>query len=159
MDVVSLAAAGFENVVTPLGTALTPDQATLLRRSTSRVYLLFDSDPAGLKATFRAGDMLLASGVHPSVVTLPVGEDPDTLVRKVGATGSSNTWTRPSTCSIESCRSSRTEITSQASRDSGLLWIASCRPYVRSKIRPFATSMFRGCPIARGFAVTPSKGS
>lgn len=87
VDVVSLAAAGFENVVAPLGTALTPDQATLLRRSTSRVYLLFDSDPAGLKATFRAGDILLASGVHPSVVTLPVGEDPDTLVRKVGAAG------------------------------------------------------------------------
>ena len=87
VDVVSLAASGFENVVAPLGTALTADQATLLRRSTSRAYLLFDSDPAGLKATFRAGDTLLASGVHPSVVTLPVGEDPDTLVRKVGATG------------------------------------------------------------------------
>ncbi len=87
MDTVSLAAAGFENVVAPLGTALTAQQAALLRRYTSRVHILFDSDPAGLKATFRAGDVLLVAGLHPSVVTLPPGEDPDTLVHKEGAAG------------------------------------------------------------------------
>ena len=87
MDAVSLAAAGFENAVAPLGTALTPEQAALLRRYTTRVHLLFDSDSAGLKATFRAGDVLLAAGLHPSVVTLPQGEDPDTLVHKEGAEG------------------------------------------------------------------------
>jgi DNA primase len=85
MDVVSLAAHGFENVVAPLGTALTPEQAQLLARYTTRVILLFDSDAAGLKATFRAGDTLLESGRHPAVVTLPPGEDPDTLVRTQGA--------------------------------------------------------------------------
>jgi DNA primase len=85
MDVVSLAAHGFENVVAPLGTALTPEQAKLLARYTKRVFLLFDSDSAGLKATFRAGDTLLGEGLHPAVVTLPVGEDPDTLVRGQGA--------------------------------------------------------------------------
>jgi DNA primase len=85
MDVVSLAARGFENVVAPLGTALTPEQAKLLARYTKRVFLLFDSDSAGLKATFRAGDALLEEGLHPAVVTLPVGEDPDTLVRRQGA--------------------------------------------------------------------------
>jgi len=84
MDVVSLAAAGFENVVAPLGTALTPEQAKLLSRYTTRVILLFDSDKAGLKATFRAGDVLLEAGLHPAVATMPAGEDPDTLVRSGG---------------------------------------------------------------------------
>ena len=84
MDVVSLAARGFENVVAPLGTAMTRDQARLLSRYTNRVLLLFDSDAAGLKATFRAGDVLLEEKLHPAVVTLPEGEDPDTVVRKEG---------------------------------------------------------------------------
>lgn len=87
MDVVSLAAHGFENVVAPLGTAMTPEQARLLGRYAKRVVLLFDSDPAGLKATFRAGDTLLEEGLHPAVATLPPGEDPDTLVRRRGASG------------------------------------------------------------------------
>lgn len=84
MDVVSLAAHGFENVVAPLGTALTPEQASLLGRYSKRVVLLFDSDSAGLKATFRAGDVLLEAGLRPVVVTLPEGEDPDTVVRGEG---------------------------------------------------------------------------
>jgi DNA primase len=71
--------------VAPLGTALTPEQAKLLSRYTTRVLLLFDSDAAGLKATFRAGDTLLEAGLHPAVVTLPPGEDPDTLVHAGGA--------------------------------------------------------------------------
>jgi len=85
MDVVSLAAHGFEHVVAPLGTALTPEQAKLLARYCTRVLLLFDSDAAGLKASFRAADVLLAAGMHPAVVTLPPGEDPDTVVRSEGA--------------------------------------------------------------------------
>lgn len=84
MDVVSLAAHGFENVVAPLGTAMTPEQAKLLGRYAQRIFLLFDSDAAGLKATFRAGDVLLEEGLHPAVVTLPPGEDPDTMVRTQG---------------------------------------------------------------------------
>ncbi len=84
MDVVSLAAAGFEHAIAPLGTAFTAEQAQLLSRYCSRAYLLFDSDAAGLKATFRVADALLQAGVRPSVVTLPDGEDPDTLVRSEG---------------------------------------------------------------------------
>ncbi len=87
MDLVSLAAAGFEHVVAPLGTALTEEQARLLKRYTSRVLILFDSDAAGLRATFKAADLLLAEGLHPLVVTFPPGEDPDTLVRSEGAEG------------------------------------------------------------------------
>lgn len=85
MDVVSLAAHGFENVVAPLGTALTPEQAKLMGRYAKRILLLFDSDTAGLRATFKAGDLLLEEGLHPAVVTMPPGEDPDTLVRGEGA--------------------------------------------------------------------------
>jgi DNA primase len=85
MDVVSLAAHGFETAVAPLGTALTPDQARLLSRYCNQAFLLFDSDSAGLRATFKAGDVLLEAGVHASVVTLPDGEDPDTLVRGEGS--------------------------------------------------------------------------
>lgn len=84
MDVVSLAAAGFANVVAPLGTAMTVEQARLLSRYTTRVLLVFDSDKAGLKATFKSADILLEAGLHPAVVTLPPGEDPDTLVRSAG---------------------------------------------------------------------------
>ncbi len=87
MDVVALAAGGVENAVAVLGTAMTPEQATLLRRYTSRALLLFDSDEAGLRATFRAGDVLLTAGVHPSVVSFPEGEDPDTVIRAEGEEG------------------------------------------------------------------------
>jgi DNA primase len=87
MDALSLSARGIENVVAPLGTSMTEEQAKLLARYCSRVYLLFDSDPAGLRASFRAGDVLLAAGLHPSVVTLPPGEDPDTVVQKEGPEG------------------------------------------------------------------------
>ncbi|GMR13841.1 MAG: DNA primase [Gemmatimonadota bacterium] len=87
MDAVSMAAVGIQNVVAPLGTALTREQAALLKRYAKRVLLLFDSDAAGIKATFRAGDVLLEAGLHPSVVTFPDGEDPDTIVQKEGAAG------------------------------------------------------------------------
>ncbi len=87
MDALSLSARGIENVVAPLGTSMTEEQARLLARYCSRVFLLFDSDPAGLKASFRAGDVLLAAGIHPSVVTLPPGEDPDTVVQREGPEG------------------------------------------------------------------------
>ncbi len=83
-DVLRLALAGCEHVVAPMGTALTGDQAALLRRVTSQAILLLDSDMAGLKATFRAGDELLRHELRVRVATLPPGEDPDTLVQKGG---------------------------------------------------------------------------
>ncbi len=79
-DVVRLVLAGIESVVAPLGTALTEDQAVMIARQTKNVFLLYDSDTAGQRATFRAGDLLLAQGVSVRVVTLPEGEDPDTFV-------------------------------------------------------------------------------
>jgi DNA primase len=84
-DVFRLVLAGIEHVVAPLGTALTGDQAGLLRRFARTATLLYDSDQAGLRATFRAGDELLRHGVRVRVATMPEGEDPDSLVRRGGA--------------------------------------------------------------------------
>ena len=83
-DVVSLVAHDIPNVVAALGTAMTSVQARLLARFASKAFLLYDSDMAGLRATFRTADVLLSAGVHPSVVTLPPGEDPDSVVRGEG---------------------------------------------------------------------------
>ena len=84
-DAVRLMSAGIDEVVAPLGTALTEMQVGLLRKYTHNVFLLYDSDSAGLKATFRAGDELLRQGFSVRVVTLPAGEDPDSFVRTQGA--------------------------------------------------------------------------
>jgi len=85
MDVVSLHIHGFDSAVAPLGTALTTEQAELIGRYTKKIYLLYDSDSAGLRATFRAGDAFLAAGVHPLVVSLPPDQDPDSVLRNSGA--------------------------------------------------------------------------
>jgi len=84
-DVLRLVLAGIEHVVAPLGTALTTEQAALIKRLAPTAVLLYDSDKAGLRATFRAGDELLQHGVRVRVATLPEGEDPDSLVRAGGA--------------------------------------------------------------------------
>ncbi len=86
-DVMRVAGAGIESVVAPMGTALTPEQGELIARLTTNVFLLYDSDEAGLKATFRSGLELLRLGVAPRVVSLPDGEDPDTFTRRHGAEG------------------------------------------------------------------------
>jgi DNA primase len=86
-DVIRLMLAGVMEAVAPMGTALTEQQAALIRRYTKNVLLLYDSDQAGLKATFSSGDRLLATGVSARVMTLPEGEDPDTYVAKEGVNG------------------------------------------------------------------------
>lgn len=84
-DVIRLSLAGIDHVVAPLGTALTEAQAKLLRRYGEEIVLCYDSDPAGLRATFRAADTMLAQGGRVRVVTMPDGDDPDTLVQRGGA--------------------------------------------------------------------------
>jgi len=86
-DVIRLMMSGIEEAVAPMGTAMTEAQATLVKKYTRTAYLLYDSDSAGLKATFRSGDVLLANGVSSRVVTLPDGDDPDTFAAKHGAAG------------------------------------------------------------------------
>ena len=70
--------------VASCGTALTPQQAQLLRRFTSRVVLSFDPDAAGLGAAVRSCELLVAEGFDVNVVVLDKGEDPDTFIRRKG---------------------------------------------------------------------------
>ena len=86
-DLVRLVVAGVEEVIAPLGTALTTEQAALIVRHSKNAFLVYDSDKAGLKATFRAADELLRHGASVRVVTLPTREDPDTFARKAGRDG------------------------------------------------------------------------
>ncbi|RWD41865.1 MAG: DNA primase, partial [Mesorhizobium sp.] len=87
MDVIALAQAGFENVVAPLGTALTENQLELLWRMAGEPVLCFDGDQAGLKAAWRAADMALPAvqaGRSVRFALLPEGKDPDDLVKADG---------------------------------------------------------------------------
>ena len=86
-DVIRLMLSGIEEAVAPMGTAMTEAQATLVKKYTKTAYLLYDSDAAGLKATFRSGDVLLTNGISPRVVSLPEGDDPDTFAAKHGSAG------------------------------------------------------------------------
>jgi DNA primase len=87
MDVIALSQAGFGNAVAPLGTALTENQVELLWRMTGEPVLCFDGDQAGLRAAWRAADLVLPAiqpGRTARFALLPEGQDPDDLVRASG---------------------------------------------------------------------------
>jgi len=80
-DVISLHQAGIQNVVSSSGTSLTTDQIRLIKRYTPNISILYDGDPAGIKASFRGIDMILEQGMNVKVVLFPDGEDPDSFAR------------------------------------------------------------------------------
>ena len=84
IDLISAFEAGIRNVIAPQGTAFTGDQARLLKRYVETVLLCFDSDAAGKKAAARSLPALLSQGLLVKIVTLPQGEDPDSLIRRSG---------------------------------------------------------------------------
>ncbi len=86
-DAVALHQAGIRHVAATLGTALTPDHITVIRRFASNIVLLFDPDQAGVRAALRSLDLFVNSGLSVKVVSLPEGDDPDTYVRQHGAEG------------------------------------------------------------------------
>jgi len=86
-DLLSLVDKGINNCIASLGTALTQEQALLLRRYNHRVVLCYDGDEAGQKACRRSLVTLLGAGIDPQIVVLPPGDDPDSYVRKVGKDG------------------------------------------------------------------------
>jgi len=94
MDVLSLFQAGIENAVASSGTALTEEQLRLIRRNASRLTILYDSDPSGIRAALRGLDLALAQDLVVRVVLLPDGEDPDSYIRRVGAQAFKNYLTR-----------------------------------------------------------------
>ena len=85
-DVIAMHQCGLENVVANSGTALSEEQIRLLHRFTSNITLLYDGDEAGIKASIRSTDMLLAEGMNVKVLLLPDGDDPDSFARKHNST-------------------------------------------------------------------------
>ena len=85
MDVISMHQAGFTNAVASLGTALTSGHASLLKRYTEEVLLLYDSDEAGIRAALRAIPILREAGVNAKVVSLKPYKDPDEFIQNMGA--------------------------------------------------------------------------
>lgn len=83
-DVLSLYQAGIKNVVASSGTALTKEQVQLIKRFTQNMVILYDGDPAGIKAALRGLDIVLEQGLNVKLVLLPDGEDPDSFVKKKG---------------------------------------------------------------------------
>ena len=87
MDVIALNAAGFQNAVATLGTALTTEQALLMKRYADEVIICYDADEAGQKATAKAIDILRNAGLVIRVLSIPDGKDPDEFIRKNGERG------------------------------------------------------------------------
>ena len=85
MDVISMHQAGFDNAVASLGTALTLGQASLIKRYTDEVYLAYDSDEAGTKATLKNVNTLRTVGLTTRVVDLSPHKDPDEFIKANGA--------------------------------------------------------------------------
>ncbi len=85
-DVISLHQAGIENVVASSGTSLTEGQIGLIKRLTPNIKILYDGDPAGIKAALRGMDMILERDMNVKVVLLPEGEDPDSYLQNIGTT-------------------------------------------------------------------------
>jgi DNA primase len=83
-DVISLHQAGIENVVASSGTSLTTGQIRLIKRYTPNIKILYDGDPAGIKAALRGLDLVLEQDMNVKVVLLPQGEDPDSYLQSVG---------------------------------------------------------------------------
>ena len=85
MDVISMHQSGVENVVASSGTSLTEGQIRLIHRFTDNVTVIYDSDPAGIKASLRGIDMILAEGINVKVLSLPDGDDPDSFAQSHSA--------------------------------------------------------------------------
>lgn len=81
MDVISMFQRGVENVVASSGTSLTEEQIHVIHRFTQNVTVIYDSDAAGIKASLRGIDMLLANGLNVKTVLLPDGDDPDSFAQ------------------------------------------------------------------------------
>ncbi len=81
MDVISMSQSGIQNVVASSGTSLTTGQVRLIHRFTENVTVIYDSDPAGIKASLRGIDLLLAEGLNIKVCLLPTGDDPDSFAQ------------------------------------------------------------------------------
>ena len=84
MDVIAMHKGGFKQAVACMGTALTKDHVSELKRYSDNIYICFDGDGAGVKATLRAIDMFRNENVNLKIVALPEGKDPDEILNAYG---------------------------------------------------------------------------
>jgi DNA primase len=140
MDLLALRARGIEPVVAPLGTALTREQVRLLKGYTSRVVLVFDADPAGLKAMQRSLPHFAAERLSARALILPAGEDPDSYAGKYGVEIFTAPW--------EQAQPLFDFILDQATAGSGealeskLAAFESLKPYFQGEVDPLERSLW-----------------
>ena len=151
-DVLSLARAGVENVVAPLGTALTEEHAAILRRRVERVVVLFDGDRAGRAAAARAFPILARAGLAAYYAPLPDGEDPDSLVRRSGADAIREILAKPRGLLDEIIRASA-EAADGTVQDAARR-IGKLRDFVDAVREPMERDLYRQ-RIAESFSVDP----
>ncbi|MBD0332737.1 MAG: DNA primase [Chitinophagaceae bacterium] len=89
-DVIALHQAAIENVVASGGTSLTQDQLRAIKKHTKNLTIIYDGDPAGVKAALRGLDMALEESLNVKLVSVPDREDPDSYVKKIGANAFKN---------------------------------------------------------------------
>ncbi len=84
LDVITAHIHGFTNALAPLGTALTQEHGKLIRRFTDNIIIVFDSDPAGIKASKNAANILLEYGLNVKILSMPENQDPDSFLLQKG---------------------------------------------------------------------------
>lgn len=84
LDAIRLHQAGIRHVVATLGTALTPSHLEMIKRFTQKVYLVFDPDPAGIRAAIRTIGLFIDYDIRAQIVSLPTGDDPDSFINRCG---------------------------------------------------------------------------
>ena len=90
MDVIALHGAGFENSVATLGTAITPEQARLMKHYTKKVVICYDADAAGQRAAYKAFRLLGEAGLECRIIKVENAKDPDEYIKKFGREAFSN---------------------------------------------------------------------
>ena len=140
IDLLALQSRGIEPVVATLGTALTREQVRLLKGYTSRVLLVFDADAAGLKAMQRSLPHFAGERLSARVLTLPVGEDPDSYAAKHGVEIFTDPW--------EQAQPLFSFILDQSTAGSGddleskLAAFESLKPYFQGEVDPLEKSLW-----------------
>ena len=173
MDVIALAQAGFANVVAPLGTALTERQAELLWKMASEPVLCFDGDQAGLKAAWRAADLvlpMLKPGRTVRFAMLPDGKDPDDMVKAAGPeafqdvlTGSrplaDMIWMRETTGAVFDSPERRAELEQRLKEITGRILDESVRRHYAQDMRERLNSFFGSARAPRQSGGAGRRGS
>ncbi|MBN2673627.1 MAG: DNA primase [Deltaproteobacteria bacterium] len=152
-DVVAMHEAGFHNVLAPLGTAFTDEQAALLRRRVDRVTIMFDGDRAGMAAAARAFPVLAKVGLAGYMAPLPAGEDPDSLIRDKGPQKMKDVLSRATGLLDQIIR--MTADASDGSTQDVARRVTKLRPLINSVKDGMERDMYRQ-KVAAAFSVSPA---